>query len=73
MYKIIISGVVPDINKDEFLEELSQHGEIESLELEDSTATVTTKNYDTAVGVHIDYNGRYLRGKPVTAELILPN
>ena len=71
MYKVVISGVV--IDKDEFLEELSQHGKVESLELNGDIATVNIADRDVAKGIQADYDGRYLRGKPVTAELILPN
>lgn len=73
MYKVIISGVVLGIDKDEFLMELSQHGKIESLMLDGEVATVTIADRDVAKGIQADYDGRYLRGKPVTAELILPN
>lgn len=68
MYKIIIKGV-PAIDKDQFLKELSQHGEIESLELKGDWAVVIVNDKAIAEGIHADYKDRYLRGKPVTAEL----
>lgn len=73
MYKVVIKGIVSDIDKEQFLFELSQHGKIESLELDGETATVTVADREVAQGLYMDYNGRNLRGKPVTAELSLPN
>lgn len=72
MYKVIIKGV-PEIEEGQLHRELSQHGRIESLELTGEIATIAVTDRDVADGIHTDYNGRYLRGKPVTAELILPN
>lgn len=69
MYKIEIVGI-PRISEEEFLEELSQHGEIESLEIKGDIATVTVSDQNVAEGILDDYRDRNFRGVPVSANMV---
>lgn len=69
MYKVIISGV-PEISEEEFLEELSQHGDIDSLEIKDDIVTVTVSDQSVAEGILDDYRDRNFRGVPVSANMV---
>lgn len=69
MYKIEIIGI-PRISEEEFLEELSQHGDIDSLEIKDDIATVTVSDQNVAEGILDDYRDRNFRGVPVTASMV---
>lgn len=68
MYVVDILGV-PEMDENELLDELSQHGYIESLRLVEGKAVVTVSDKDVSESILSDYSDRYLRGVPVTATL----